>query len=132
VFCVFGLAQNRCTCLYSTLHTHPRSHRLWSVFSARDVLASAVEVSRDDTVQHPEYEFLRIHLPRTPVHREGELEREPTPPGSVRHPLLLDLGRQVLLVDYVTPVISLDLPVAPIRCNTLDHGEGLDDHSRRC
>src|SRR5215218_9448388 len=62
-------SQNRCTCLYSTLHTHPRSHRLWSVFPAHDVLATRVAVSQGDTMQHPAYRLRRIPLPRTPVNR---------------------------------------------------------------
>ena len=53
--------------LYSTQHIHPRSHRLWSVLPAHDVLASRVAVSQGDTMQHLEYRLRKIPLPRTPV-----------------------------------------------------------------
>ena len=50
--------------LYSTLHTHPRSHRLWSVFRAHDVLAGGMGVVEGATMQHPVYRLLRIPLLR--------------------------------------------------------------------
>jgi hypothetical protein len=55
--------------LYSTLHTHPRSHRLWSVFRAHDVLAGGMGVVEGATLQHSVYRLLRILLLRTRMNK---------------------------------------------------------------
>jgi len=61
--------------LYSTLHTHPRSHRLWSVFPTHDVLSGRVAVSQGDTMQHPAYRLRRIPLLSTRVNKGWKAAR---------------------------------------------------------
>jgi hypothetical protein len=62
--------------LYSMLHTHPRSHRLWSVFRAHDVLAGGMGVFEGATMQHSVYRLLRIPLPRTSVNKGNKKRKD--------------------------------------------------------
>jgi hypothetical protein len=64
--------------LYSTLHTHPRSHRLWSVLPAHPFLASRMAVSEGAIMQLPVYRLRRILLLRTWVNKEkrSQIHRE--------------------------------------------------------
>ena len=70
--------------LYSTLHTHSGSHRLWSVLCSDDFLARCITVFEGATMQHPVYELPRIPLPRTPVNKGSRrlLSRPARPTSS--------------------------------------------------
>jgi hypothetical protein len=48
--------------LYSTLHTHSRSHRLWSVLPAQEVLAGGMRVFEGAIMHLPVYRLRRIPL----------------------------------------------------------------------
>jgi hypothetical protein len=56
-------------CLYSTLHTHPRFHRSWSVLLPHDFLSRPMAISEGATIQYSVYRHRRIYLPRTLVNK---------------------------------------------------------------
>ena len=77
--------------LYSTLHTHPRFHRLWSVLPAHNFLSRPMGVSEGAIVQHPVYRHRRIYFPRTRVYKEKKDGRGPRRP---QHLINIDPGAQ--------------------------------------
>ena len=93
-----GLYRNTVPRLYSTLHTYPRFHRLWSVLPTHDFLSRPMAVSEGAIVQHPVYRHRRTYLPRTRVYKEKKDGRGPRRP---QHLINIDPGESARVAQDV-------------------------------
>jgi hypothetical protein len=89
--------------LYSTLHTHPKSHRLWSVLPVHGFLSRPMAVSEGATIQHRVCRLRRIYFPRTRVYKGKKKMGRSTYADLALHNFN-ELSRPIIIVTPARPV----------------------------